>query len=257
MSESDAIRNAVPGSQAFLDRIRDELYKVALTTTDPATRDQILELIVRSGIKGEGEGQDRIPALSSPVEDAEVKASLTDLELVREVDYKLIETASAIFLRATSEPLPFSFRLEIPQLGYAREFSTADLNGFLAREPEAIERMVMNYIAQVEAYENDEVFETDSGDLAFPLPPDPLPFEKVIVGGLRSILKQEGLIKGPCPRCGRSNWYTAYRPQGRSGRPPLESTYCPDCAVEIRRARWTGSKRRQRAKEQGGGEHNS
>lgn len=57
-----------------------------------------------------------------------------------------------------------------------------------------------------------------------------------------------GVPKGPCPRCGRAEWFAPHRPAGSIGRPPLESTYCPECVVAIRRVRWSGSKRRAREK---------
>jgi hypothetical protein len=60
------------------------------------------------------------------------------------------------------------------------------------------------------------------------------------------VLRDQGFLRGPCPRCGRPGWYVA-NPKPK-GRPPLTLTFCPSCAESEKRAREAGKKRRQRSK---------
>lgn len=69
-----------------------------------------------------------------------------------------------------------------------------------------------------------------------------------VYDALLQLLRDRGLFRGPCPRCGTKEWPVKPRPAGARGRPPLEYDYCPACLVERERARRAGNQRRYREK---------
>lgn len=64
-----------------------------------------------------------------------------------------------------------------------------------------------------------------------------------------AILQGEGYQRGPCPSCGRAEWYVA-EPKPK-GRPPLVYKYCPPCVELIKREQKAAHMRKARAEEQG------
>lgn len=66
---------------------------------------------------------------------------------------------------------------------------------------------------------------------------------------LTQMLRNRGILRGPCPRCNRPEWLTKYRPPKSPGRTPLDHTYCPDCVTAIKREQKADSMRRARAAE--------
>lgn len=64
---------------------------------------------------------------------------------------------------------------------------------------------------------------------------------------LTQLLRNNGILRGPCPRCNRPEWLTKYRAPKAPGRTPLDHTYCPACVELIKREQKAESMRRSRS----------
>lgn len=122
-----------------------------------------------------------------------------------------------------------------PELGYAGELGWDDFKAALAAVAPGVDPAALLPAGLTP----EQLLETEPGDWYLQLKDT-----------LVHHLGQQGLVKGPCIKCGRAAWVVKYRPKPkRGGRPPLEWEYCPACRVARERARDTANMRRYREKQ--------
>lgn len=69
-------------------------------------------------------------------------------------------------------------------------------------------------------------------------------------GAALSMLRNHGILRGPCKRCGRTAWLTRFRSGKVAGRPPLALSYCPTCVEAIKREQSAARMRKAYAQKQ-------
>lgn len=149
--------------------------------------------------------------------------------ILREADEftaEVAELAARILPKGRLKP-DSKFTIEIPAQGYNRTLTTRELFQELK---DNWREFSFSYLAETWT--------------AAEVEPDTIrPSRHALEDALIALMEVDGILHGPCPECGRSGWVTEYRPRKSPGRPPLEYTFCPQCATRIQR-----EKARQRLK---------
>lgn len=170
---------------------------------------------------------------------------------VVEIETRAIETAAldAVDHALDAEGPAFEvgpIRLSLPKWGYERTWSLEELDEVAGFDAAAAREKLGGYLRALHASPEAAAYPGQRFDAWQSL-------SLAIQAAALDVLRRDKVLRGPCPRCRRPEWATKYRPPKAHGRPPLEYTFCPLCADEVRldQQRERIKRHREKSAEQG------